>query len=88
MIQPVIAVGPIRSGNKLALDAKKQIGVTVSYGPAYRQLDFPRGDLPLETGVCVLTSSSVLIVYKIVTYSSWSIMICNPTGQAIQRLGV
>lgn len=52
MIQPVIAANSPSSGNKLALDAKKQIGVTVSYDPAYRKLDFPRGDVPLETGVC------------------------------------
>lgn len=52
MIQPVIAASPISSGDKLAVDAKKQIGVTVSYDPTYHQLDFPRGDVPLETGVC------------------------------------
>jgi uncharacterized protein YijF (DUF1287 family) len=52
IIQPAIAANPISSGNKLALDAKKQIGVTVSYDPAYRKLEFPRGDVPLETGVC------------------------------------
>ncbi len=51
MIQPVMAASPISSGNKLALDAKKQIGVTVSYDPAYRQMDFPRGDVPMDTGI-------------------------------------
>lgn len=43
---------PISSGSKLAVDAKKQIGVTISYDPAYRKLEFPRGDVPQETGVC------------------------------------
>ena len=52
LFTPAIAVNPISSGDKLALDAKKQIGVTVSYDPTYRQLDFPRGDVPQETGVC------------------------------------
>ena len=52
LIQPTVAASPISSGNKLALDAKKQIGVTVSYDPAYRKLAFPRGDVPIETGVC------------------------------------
>lgn len=52
MIQPALAAGSISSGSKLAADAKKQIGVTLSYDPAYRQLDFPRGDVPQETGVC------------------------------------
>ena len=46
------AAAPISNGNKLAHDAKKQIGITTSYDPAYRKLDFPRGDVPIETGVC------------------------------------
>ena len=52
VIQPVMAASPISSGDKLAVDAKKQIGVTVDYDPTYRQLDFPRGDVPQKTGVC------------------------------------
>lgn len=52
LIQPAVAASPISSGNKLALDAKKQIGITISYDPAYRKLAFPRGDVPIETGVC------------------------------------
>ena len=52
LFTPAIAVNPISSGDKLALDAKKQIGVTISYDPTYRKLDFPRGDVPKETGVC------------------------------------
>ncbi len=52
LLQPVMAAGAISSGDKLARDAKKQIGVTVSYDPAYQKLDFPRGDVPQETGVC------------------------------------
>ena len=52
LFTPAIAVNPISSGDKLALDAKKQIGVTISYDPTYRKLDFPRGDVPQETGVC------------------------------------
>lgn len=46
------ATTSISSGDKLANDAKKQIGVTTSYDPAYRKLEFPRGDVPIETGVC------------------------------------
>ncbi|MGP9689907.1 DUF1287 domain-containing protein [Psychrobacter sp. AOP22-C1-C5] len=46
------AGSPLSSGDKLAQDAKKQIGVTTSYDPAYRKLEFPRGDVPIETGVC------------------------------------
>lgn len=49
---PALAASPISSGNKLALDAKKQIGVTTSYDPAYKMIDFPRGDVAQNTGVC------------------------------------
>ena len=33
-------------------DARSQVGVTLSYDPVYRQLDYPGGDVPLSTGVC------------------------------------
>ena len=32
--------------------ARKQIGVTVSYDPAYRKLGYPGGDVSRESGVC------------------------------------
>jgi uncharacterized protein len=38
--------------SQLVASARSQIGVTVSYDPAYRQLDYPRGDVPKNTGVC------------------------------------
>jgi len=41
------AVGP-----QLAAAAAKQVGVTVHYDPAYVQLRYPGGDVPLERGVC------------------------------------
>jgi uncharacterized protein YijF (DUF1287 family) len=37
---------------RLVLDARSQVGVTLSYDPVYRQLDYPGGDVPLSTGVC------------------------------------
>ncbi len=52
LITPVMAASPISSADKLVKDAKKQIGVTTSYDPAYRKLDFPRGDVPQNTSVC------------------------------------
>ena len=52
LLVPAVAASTISSGDKLAIDAKKQIGVTVSYDPTYRKLGFPRGDVLQETGVC------------------------------------
>ena len=37
---------------KLVRDARQQIAVTLSYDPAYRQLSYPGGDVPMATGVC------------------------------------
>jgi uncharacterized protein len=37
---------------KLVRAARKQIGVTTGYNPAYVTLDYPGGDVPRETGVC------------------------------------
>jgi uncharacterized protein len=39
-------------GEKLVSSARKQIGVTVSYDPAYTTLKYPGGDVPSERGVC------------------------------------
>ncbi|NQD95218.1 DUF1287 domain-containing protein [Pseudomonas sp. CrR25] len=50
---PVGAIEPLG----LVLAAREQVGVTLSYDPAYRQLSYPGGDVPLTTGVC----SDVLI---------------------------
>ncbi|HLP03194.1 MAG TPA: DUF1287 domain-containing protein [Opitutaceae bacterium] len=32
--------------------ARSQVGITTGYDPAYRQLAYPGGDVPLRTGVC------------------------------------
>ncbi|WP_353572103.1 DUF1287 domain-containing protein [Candidatus Albibeggiatoa sp. nov. BB20] len=37
---------------QLLQGAEAQIGKTLSYDPNYRKLDYPGGDVPLETGVC------------------------------------
>jgi uncharacterized protein len=37
---------------KIVASARSQIGVTVSYDPAYRKLSYPGGDVPKATGVC------------------------------------
>lgn len=40
------------TGAKIVAAARKQIGVTVSYDPAYVALAYPGGDVPREKGVC------------------------------------
>jgi uncharacterized protein len=37
---------------KLITAARKQIGVTLTYDPAYTSLPFPNGDVPRSKGVC------------------------------------
>jgi uncharacterized protein YijF (DUF1287 family) len=38
---------------KLVIDAAiDQVGKTTSYDPSYQKLDYPNGDVPIETGVC------------------------------------
>jgi uncharacterized protein YijF (DUF1287 family) len=38
---------------KLIIDAAiDQVGKTTSYDPSYQKLDYPNGDVPIETGVC------------------------------------
>jgi uncharacterized protein YijF (DUF1287 family) len=46
------ACGATVDANKLVAAARNQIGVTIEYDPAYRQLDYPNGDVPKKTGVC------------------------------------
>jgi uncharacterized protein len=42
-----------RAGNEdIARAARRQVGVTVHYDPAYRRLAFPGGDVPADRGVC------------------------------------
>jgi hypothetical protein len=47
--------GPALAGSepsRLAAAARDQVGVTVTYDPAYVTLDFPGGDIPRDRGVC------------------------------------
>jgi uncharacterized protein YijF (DUF1287 family) len=46
---------PVLAGSepsRLTEAARDQVGVTVTYDPAYARLDFPGGDIPRERGVC------------------------------------
>lgn len=49
-----IAALPARAdtGPQLAAAAARQVGVTVTYDPAYVQLRYPGGDVPPDRGVC------------------------------------
>ena len=50
----LLAVVPLHaeSGGKIVEAARKQVGVTLSYDPAYTSLTYPNGDVPREKGVC------------------------------------
>jgi len=41
-----------QTGPKLVAAARKQVGVTLTYDPAYTDLEYPGGDVPPERGVC------------------------------------
>jgi uncharacterized protein len=43
---------PAQAEGKIVVAARKQIGVTISYDPAYTALSYPNGDVPAERGVC------------------------------------
>lgn len=40
------------TGEKIVAAARKQVGVTTSYDPAYVTLDYPNGDIRRDRGVC------------------------------------
>lgn len=48
---PLVAAAAVEP-QRLVDAARAQVGVTLGYDPAYRQLDYPGGDVPLQTGVC------------------------------------
>ncbi len=54
---PLIPVPPLVAAEstwakRLVRAARRQVGVTLFYDPAYVRLDFPLGDVPRERGVC------------------------------------
>lgn len=51
VLLPLKAATPPNTAS-IASAARAQIGKTVRYDPAYRVLDYPNGDVPIETGVC------------------------------------
>lgn len=51
-VEEVAGGGKAGPANSIVGAARSQIGVTVSYDPAYVALSYPGGDLPREKGVC------------------------------------
>lgn len=43
---------PAAADSRLPELARQQIGVTIEYDPAYVVLPYPRGDVPMDRGVC------------------------------------
>jgi uncharacterized protein YijF (DUF1287 family) len=43
---------PMPAGLRLVDAARKQIGVTLIYDPAYKRIPYPNGDVPRRFGVC------------------------------------
>lgn len=56
IIALIYFAGPVSADSDLGLRlvnaARMQIGITVSYDPAYRVLEYPNGDVPADRGVC------------------------------------
>jgi uncharacterized protein len=47
-----LAATALAGNEDIASAARRQIGVTIHYDPAYRRLDYPGGDVPADRGVC------------------------------------
>lgn len=45
-------LGPVWADSRLPEAARRQIGITVDYDPAYIVIPYPGGDVPIESGVC------------------------------------
>lgn len=55
LILTLVLAAPAFAGSepsRLTAAARDQVGVTVTYDPAYVPLEFPGGDLPRDRGVC------------------------------------
>lgn len=51
-LSPSTSFSQPRSSSELILNARNQIGRTVSYDGSYRSLAYPGGDVDISTGVC------------------------------------
>lgn len=52
LMASVVVVAAAGVGEKIVEAARKQVGVTLVYDPAYVSLEYPGGDVPRERGVC------------------------------------
>ena len=52
ILSPHAALAAPGSADRLIAAARRQIGVTLHYDPAYTRLAFPDGDVPRSKGVC------------------------------------
>jgi uncharacterized protein YijF (DUF1287 family) len=55
LILSLVLASPAFAGSepsRITRAARDQVGVTVTYDPAYASLDFPGGDIPRDRGVC------------------------------------
>lgn len=52
VLAPVATRAQVRRGGPLVAAARRQVGVTLAYDPAYTSLRFPGGDVPRAKGVC------------------------------------
>lgn len=47
-----MGIAGAETGAKIVEAARKQVGITLSYDPAYTAMKYPGGDVPEERGVC------------------------------------
>lgn len=52
LLAPISGSSQEPSASAIVQAAQAQIGKTVKYDPAYRALNYPNGDVPIEVGVC------------------------------------
>ena len=52
LAMPMASSAQVGDGEALARAAQAQVGVTLTYDPAYVRLAYPGGDVPTDRGVC------------------------------------
>jgi uncharacterized protein len=52
IVAAIASWGALAQASDIAVAARSQVGVTLRYDPAYREIAFPNGDVPRDRGVC------------------------------------